>query len=126
MSTLFSQTPKNRISLLLLTLCVFTVSTALWSMWGFFSNDVQLSTAYEYSAWIVGLLTTLIVFLAASLVKIKVLLRSHKILLLSNDDQRQREAALRESEAKYRIVAESASDAILTIDHESTILFVNP
>ena len=126
MKKLLSQTALNRISLVLSTLAVFAVSTVFWSMWEFFTNDVQLSMAYEYSAWIAGLLTTLIVFLAASLIKIKVLLRSHKILLLSNEEQRQREDALRESEAKYRIVAESASDAILTIDHESTILFINP
>ena len=35
------------------------------------------------------------------------------------------EAALRESEERYRIVAETATDAIITIDEESTILFVN-
>lgn len=39
------------------------------------------------------------------------------------------EAALemvRETEARYRTVAEAASDAIITIDQESTILFLNP
>lgn len=35
------------------------------------------------------------------------------------------EQALRESEARYRIVAETASDAIITIDGENRILFVN-
>ncbi|HEY0078296.1 MAG TPA: PAS domain S-box protein [Pyrinomonadaceae bacterium] len=35
------------------------------------------------------------------------------------------EAALRESEERYRSVAETASDAIITIDQESTIIFVN-
>ncbi len=40
-------------------------------------------------------------------------------------DRKQNEEALRESEARYRVVTESASDAILTIDHEQTILFVN-
>ena len=40
--------------------------------------------------------------------------------------ERQRAAvALRESEERYRAVAETASDVILTIDEESTILFVN-
>ncbi len=33
---------------------------------------------------------------------------------------------LRESEERYRTVAETATDAILTIDEESTILFANP
>jgi len=35
------------------------------------------------------------------------------------------EEALQESEERYRIVAETASDAIITIDEESTILYVN-
>ena len=35
------------------------------------------------------------------------------------------ENALRESENRYRIVAETASDAIITIDQDSTIHFVN-
>ncbi|MDQ3041414.1 MAG: PAS domain S-box protein, partial [Acidobacteriota bacterium] len=35
------------------------------------------------------------------------------------------EETLRESEARYRVVTESASDAIITIDQEQTILFVN-
>lgn len=33
---------------------------------------------------------------------------------------------LRETEASYRIVADTASDAIITINEESTILFINP
>lgn len=36
------------------------------------------------------------------------------------------EAALRESEEHYRAVAEAATDAIITIDSDSTILIVNP
>ncbi|HKX27063.1 MAG TPA: PAS domain S-box protein [Blastocatellia bacterium] len=36
-----------------------------------------------------------------------------------------RDAHLRDSEESYRTVAETASDAIITIDHESKILFVN-
>ncbi|MDQ3711068.1 MAG: PAS domain S-box protein [Acidobacteriota bacterium] len=35
------------------------------------------------------------------------------------------EKILRDSEARYRVVTESASDAIITIDKEHTILFVN-
>jgi PAS domain S-box-containing protein len=40
-------------------------------------------------------------------------------------ERRQVEVALRESEERYRAVAEAASDVIVTIDEESTILFVN-
>lgn len=35
------------------------------------------------------------------------------------------EDALHQSEARYRTVAETASDAIVTVDHNSTILFAN-
>jgi len=36
------------------------------------------------------------------------------------------EAALAESEARYRIVAETASDVLVTIDETNTILYLNP
>ena len=41
-------------------------------------------------------------------------------------ESRQAEAALRESEEHYRAVAEAATDAIITIDSDSTILIINP
>jgi PAS domain S-box-containing protein len=40
-------------------------------------------------------------------------------------DQQLAENALRESEARYRVVAETASDAIMTIDESTNILFAN-
>ena len=41
-------------------------------------------------------------------------------------DQQLAETSLRESEARYRVVAETASDAIMTIDESTKILFANP
>jgi len=41
-------------------------------------------------------------------------------------DQQITEKALRESEARYRVVAETASDAIMTIDESTKVLFANP
>ena len=41
-------------------------------------------------------------------------------------DQQITEKALRESEGRYRVVAETASDAIMTIDESTKILFANP
>ncbi len=43
----------------------------------------------------------------------------------SRREKRLAQQALRESEERYRIVAETASDAILTINSESRILYVN-
>lgn len=41
-------------------------------------------------------------------------------------EQQLAQKALRESEARYRLVAETASDAIITIDESGQILFANP
>jgi PAS domain S-box-containing protein len=41
-------------------------------------------------------------------------------------ERKQTEQALAESEARYRIVAETASDVLVTIDETSTILYLNP
>ncbi len=41
-------------------------------------------------------------------------------------ESQQAEAAFRESEEHYRAVAEAATDAIITIDSDNTILVVNP
>ena len=41
-------------------------------------------------------------------------------------DQQMTDKALRESEGRYRVVAETASDAIMTIDESAKILFANP
>src|ERR1700752_5014264 len=41
-------------------------------------------------------------------------------------ERKQAEEAMRESEERYRVVAETASDAIITIDQKSVILFANP
>jgi PAS domain S-box-containing protein len=46
---------------------------------------------------------------------------------ITRDDtsRREMEEALLESEEKYRIVAETATDAIISINEQSTILFIN-
>lgn len=50
----------------------------------------------------------------------------HLLLVVRDITERQRtEAALRESEERYRIVAESVMDAIITINEQSTIVFAN-
>ncbi|MBI4548785.1 MAG: PAS domain S-box protein [Ignavibacteriae bacterium] len=53
--------------------------------------------------------------------------RRAKVVLVNDVTERVKaEKALRESEDRYRIVAETATDGIITIDETSTILFVNP
>ncbi|MFZ5998232.1 MAG: PAS domain S-box protein [Nitrospirota bacterium] len=51
---------------------------------------------------------------------------SRQELTEANRELLHRAALLRESEEKYRIIAETASDFIITIDAESRILFANP
>src|SRR5712692_2412357 len=46
-------------------------------------------------------------------------------ITLDISERKQAETALRESEERYRIVAETAADAFVTIDTESRILFAN-
>ena len=41
-------------------------------------------------------------------------------------ERKRAEQKLRESESRFRTLAETASDAIITIDQASTIIFVNP
>ena len=41
-------------------------------------------------------------------------------------ERRKTAYALRESEERYRVVSDTAPDAIFTIDADSTILFCNP
>ena len=47
-------------------------------------------------------------------------------VVLEVTERRRTAAALRESEERYRVVAETASDALITADETGTILFVNP
>ncbi|HEX8145485.1 MAG TPA: PAS domain S-box protein [Pyrinomonadaceae bacterium] len=53
--------------------------------------------------------------------------RVREVVLMHEDitEHKRAEDALRESEESHRVIAETASDAIITIDEESTILFVN-
>ncbi|MBI2333800.1 MAG: PAS domain S-box protein, partial [Chloroflexi bacterium] len=54
---------------------------------------------------------------------------SEKFFLSMNEDiteRKQAEEAQRESEERYRVVAETATDGIITIDESSMILFINP
>jgi PAS domain S-box-containing protein len=50
-----------------------------------------------------------------------------EVVLMHEDitERKRAEDALRESEERHRVIAETASDAIITIDEDSTILFVN-
>src|SRR5260221_10550206 len=128
MKTSFSQVLQNRLSLLLLTVSVFITAAVLWSMGQVFGDDSQLSAVHLYSRWIVGLSTTLIVLLAASLIKIRSLLRSHHYILLNNEERQQREGALPESDERLageelqqdlsllKSTLEATTEGILVVD----------
>jgi PAS domain S-box-containing protein len=53
-------------------------------------------------------------------------LRGFSKVIRDVTDRKKAEEALRESEERYRIIAETASDVIITIDEQSIIQFVNP
>jgi len=53
------------------------------------------------------------------------LARDHEKPQADLDEIRRAEQSLRESEARYRVVAETATDGIITIDGSSNILFAN-
>lgn len=53
-------------------------------------------------------------------------LRSRLILAIDVTERKRTETALRENEIKFRTVAETATDGIITIDQQSEILFLNP
>ncbi len=119
------QNINRRFPLLFSAAAVFVAAVAFWFIWQIFVNDTDLNSVHHYSVLIAAILSTLIVFLAASLIRIRVLLRSYKDLLQNNIERQQTEDILRESEERYRMVTESASDAILTIDQAQTIIFAN-
>lgn len=52
-------------------------------------------------------------------------LRGFAKVMRDETERKLDEERLRESEERYRVIAETASDAIVTIDEENTILFVN-
>lgn len=53
-------------------------------------------------------------------------LRGFSKVIRDITDRKRAEDALRESEERYRIIAATASDVIITIDQDSVIQFVNP
>jgi PAS domain S-box-containing protein len=53
-------------------------------------------------------------------------LRGFSKVIRDITDRKRAEEELRESEERYRIIAETASDVIITLDGQSTVVFVNP
>lgn len=80
--------------------------------------------AVAVSAWILYRSTTP---WPATIIQIAVVVAVGGIIISSRDAERRRvaEQRLRESEERYRVVAETASDGIITINEESRILFAN-
>ncbi len=123
MTTLDPKISRNQILLIPVTITLFLLGTALWSIW---HEYYQSNAARQDTVWIASILSVLNIFLAGCLLTIYVLSRSRRKLSNENEELQQTDEFLRESEERYRIVTESASDVIMTIDQEHTILFVNP
>jgi PAS domain S-box-containing protein len=98
--------------------------------WGFYESRLPAGTELRYRPPLLWdqhrekVLAALIIaglqfaFIVALLIE-----RRHRRRV--EDTLRESEEATRESEERYRVVAETAADAIVVIDHESTILFAN-
>ncbi|MGH9946158.1 MAG: PAS domain S-box protein [Pyrinomonadaceae bacterium] len=128
MKPLFPQTFKSHFPVLLSNIAVLLTAVVLWSIWHSTAGDEgQLSVVHLDSVWFAAVIITMLgFFLAVSQVRNFVLHKTYKTLSVKSGESAGIEETLSESEARYRIVTESASDAIITIDHEHTILFVNP
>ncbi|MCY7347337.1 MAG: PAS domain S-box protein [Pyrinomonadaceae bacterium] len=128
MKTLFSRLTSNRSPLLpLCAALLLTGAVFAWIIGHFFgSSNVYASAVNEHSAAPAVIITFILSFvMAAMTVTAGIFHKSQKVLLMKTAEMERAEECLRESEARYRIVIESASDAIITIDHDHTILFVN-
>ncbi len=128
MKTLTSQTPINRFPVVLLSFTLLVKGTIItWFVRHIYGlDDLSSTVAHQHSYWsVAAIIFVLVITLLIWLVTIRNLRRSQKTILANNAERTRTEKALQRSEARYRVVTESASDAILTIDREHTILFVN-
>jgi len=89
----------------------------VWSMWQIFASDSQLSTVFQYSVWVIGILTIVTVFLAASLVKIKLRLASNKDRLLREE--------LEQNLSVLSSTFEATAEGILVVDLNNKIVTYN-
>lgn len=78
-----------------------------------------------YSVWITALLTTLFVFLLASLVKLKRSLRTNKELLADIDETKSREERFQQNHALLTSTFEATTDGILVVDRANKIITCN-
>lgn len=121
---------KNRMLLPMLCAGVFFTSMVFWQIWQNGGNDAHSSV--EYSLWIAAILTTLIVFLVISLVKIRLLIGRQRALLSDNashlraeEELRESEEALRRSEERYRTILETIEEGYYETDIAGNFTFVN-
>ncbi len=90
--------------------------------------DLTLEPHFYETAWFLGLVGLLAIGGVLGAHRLRTLAMARRNAALEEEiAERQRvEASLRASEEKYRVVAETAKDAILTINADGVILFANP
>ena len=126
-NAVFDRTPNHALGFFVLPLVV-------WAALRFSQREVALLNPLLATLAIVGTLRGLGPFAGPSpnqsllLLQMFVALVSITGLILAAvvDERRRLTQTLRESEERYRLVAETASDALISIDERSIITYVNP
>lgn len=126
MKTLLSQRSKNSFAFLLSASVVFLLAAVVWFEWQIFKPDSQIASANQYHVWIAVILSLVIAFMAAALVKIRLLGLSRTDFLQNRVNGKQAEEILRESEARYRMLFDGNPNPVLVFDLKTLeILAVN-
>jgi PAS domain S-box-containing protein len=98
-------------------LLTVVASALLWTRDEFNQTSNRSLAIYMFAG---GLLVSLILFWLA-----RAQTRARRQIGAAASELRQSQQALSESEEQYRTITETASDTIVTVDDDSTILFVN-
>lgn len=117
MNTLLPQKTTRHFPALLLPGAVFLTTAVLWFLWQIGGNDGPLSDVSRYSISIAAILAALIVFLGASLIKIRLLLRS-------NDDLVRDVTERTRAEIESKVISEIIQGVTTTSNLEELLALV--
>jgi len=92
------------------------------------ATTIQLLPFFYQTSWFIalGLAATFFVLFGFYQARTRAIRRRNVALRTEIQERERAQVALRESEERYRVVAEAATDAILTIDEQGKIVYANP